>query len=247
MAFMKSVKKYAKKQGKRAYKYAKKRYVKRGAPNMKNIIADVKMLKHLVNVEKKRYDISISNTAPVSLTFSAAEGYYAAIVQPTPIEGAGNNERIGNSIKLVSAMMNLRFSQQANTVNPVHVKFWLVCKPDNATGVTATAAINHFLEPNPFSTKRDYHSNRDPEYFQSYKVITSGVVVLKTDQITGSTGVIQRKVPLKLNHHLKFNTDSTTITTRNQMYLFAVASEGDQSNGTGAFIQYNIRWYYTDN
>lgn len=247
MAFKRKAITYAKKQGKRIFRAAKKRYVRNGGLSMSKIMADVKMLKHLVNVEKKRFDISIPNTAPVSLSFNAGFGGYAAIVQPTPIEGAGNNERIGNSIKLVSAMMNLRFSQQALAVNPIQIKWWLVCKPDNSTGVSGASAVTHFLEPNPFSTQRDYHSNRDPEYFSAYKVITSGTVELKSDNTTGATGVTQRKVPLKLNHHLKFNTDSTTVTTKNQMYLFAVASEGAQENSTGALIQYNIRWFYTDN
>lgn len=243
----KGFKKYAKKQGKRAYKYAKKRYVKNGGPNVTNIYKDVQMLKHLVNVEKKRFDVTLTNTAAVSLSFSGASGTYSAIVSPAPPEGVGNNERVGNSLKLVSAMINLRFSQQVSAINPIDVKWFLVCRPDNASGYSATSSLSHFLEVNPFTNQRDYHSNRDPEYFSTMRVVASGTAHLKQDQITGGTGIVQRKVPLKLNYHLKYNTDASVITTKNQMYLFAVASEGDQALSTGALIQYNIRWYYTDN
>jgi len=240
-------KKIAKRVYKKVKTAAKKRYMRKGSLNVARIVQDVKMLKHLVNVEKKRFDVTLTTPAPVSLSFNAAQGAYAAIISPAPIEGVGNNERVGNSIKLVSAMINLRFSQQSSAVNPVHIKYWIVCRPDNATSYTANSTFSHFLEPNPFSTQRDYHSNRDPEYFTSMKVIKSGTVVLKQDSITGGQSIVQRKIPLKLNHHLKFNTDATTISTKNQFYLFAVASEGDQALSTGGLIQYNIRWYYTDN
>ena len=50
MAFKKAVKKYVKKQAKRAYGAAKKRYVKKGGPNVAAIYKDVMMLKSLVNV-----------------------------------------------------------------------------------------------------------------------------------------------------------------------------------------------------
>jgi len=243
---------YAKKAYKAAKKYTrpirkniKQRYS--GASAIPNLLKDVSMLKHLVNVEKKRYDITLTTPAAVSLSFSSAQGAYTSIVTPLPGQGPALDQRIGNSIKLVSAMINLRFSQQSSAVNPVHVKWFLVCRPDNATSYSANASFQHFLEPNPFSTQRDYHSNRDPEYFNSMKVISSGTVLLKQDSITGGNSIVQRKVPLKLNHHLKFNTDTSTTTTRNQFYLFAVASEGDQALSTGALIQYNIRWYYTDN
>lgn len=243
---------YAKKARKAGRKAAYKggRMVKQrysGKSAIPNLLKDVTMLKHLVNVEKKRFDVTLTNSAAVSLTFGGATGAYSAIVSPTPSEGVSNNERIGNSIKLVSAMMNLRFSQQASALNPIDIKWFLVCRPDNGSGISATTSLSHFLEVNPFTTQRDYHSNRDAEYFSSMKVVASGVAHLKQDQITGGTGVVQRKVPLRLNYHLKYNTDTSTLTTKNQMYLFAVASEGDQALSTGALIQYNIRWYYTDN
>jgi len=247
MKYLKPLRQAYKKSGlKKTYRkvrtMAKKRYSSRA-----NIAADIAMLKHLVNVEKKRFDVTLTTPAAVSLSFSAAQGAYAAIISPQPIEGTGNAERVGNSIKIVSAMINLRFSQQSSAVNPIHIRWYIVCRPDNATSYTANSTFSHFLEVNPFTTQRDYHSNRDPEYFTSMNVIKSGTVLLKQDQVTGGTGIVQVKVPLKLNHHLKYNTDSTTITTKNQFYLFAVASEGDQALSTGGLIQYNVRWYYTDN
>jgi len=127
------------------------------------------------------------------------------------------------------------------------LKWWIVCKPDNAPSTSASTAIANFFEPNPFSGVVDYYSSRDPEYFSSFTVIKTGTIMLKQDQITSGTALVQKKYPLKFNHHLKFNTDASTLTTKNQFYLFVTASGGDASIATGATIQYNMRWYYTDN
>jgi len=93
----------------------------------------------------------------------------------------------------------------------------------------------------------DYYSARDPEYFTAFRVIKCGVVSLHQDQITSGSATVQKKIPLKFNHHLKYNTDGSTTTTKNQMYLFVTCSGGDLGTATGATIQYNMRWYYTDN
>ena len=83
----------------------------------------------------------------------------------------------------------------------------MVCKPDNSVNVTTATALSNFFEPNPFSTVIDYHSSRDAEYFTSYKVVKSGQVSLVPDSLTSQIAFAQRKIPLKLNHHQKFNTD----------------------------------------
>lgn len=243
--------KYAKKMVKGGRKFArkvgkniKKRYSGKSA--IPNLLKDVTMLKHLVNIEKKRSDITVGVTA-VGQTLGAASGAYAAVISPTLLEGVTQGQRIGLSVKLVSACLDIQFVQQASTLNNIKLKWWIVCKPDNAPSTAATTAIANFFEPNPFSTYIDYYSSRDPEYFSSFRVIKTGIISLSQDQVTGGSATAQKKYPLKLNHHLKFNTDASTLTTKNQFYLFVTCSGGDASLGTGATIQYNMRWYYTDN
>jgi len=225
---------------------AKKRYG--GSGGRSKLFKDVAMLKHLVNTEKKRFDVTLSNTVGVAqLSTAGVSGQYAAIITPFPLEGVTQGARIGNSLKIVSACIDLQFTQQASTVNRLRARWYIVCRPDNGTNYTAATSIAQFLEPNPFSTVNDYYSSRDPEYFTSMKVIKQGVVTLTSDSVTGARSNHQVKIPLKLNHHLKFNTDATNITTKNQFYLFVTASDGDVATNTGTALLYNCRWYFTDN
>lgn len=250
---MPGFRKYAKKVARGGAKFARKvgknvrkRYSGKSA--IPNLLKDVSMLKHLVNIEKKRFDI----TAQTAVTFAQSNttgvsGQYAINIGPTPGQGAGQSQRVGNSIKLVSGCLDMSFSQQASTLNNLKVKWWLVCRPDNSSAYTASTSIAQFFEPNPFSGVNDYYSSRDPEYFTAFKVIKTGTIVLHQDQISGGAVLVQKKYPLKFNHHLKYNTDGTTTTTKNQMILFVQCSGGDVFLTTGATLQYNMRWYYTDN
>lgn len=241
----------AKKYGSKAMKIANKvnnnKYV-RGAATLYSLGQKVAMLSHLVNIEKKRSDITVSTATAVAQTYGAGvSGAYAAVIAPTCIEGIGQGQRIGLSLKLVSGCLDIQFVQQASTLNNLKLKWWIVSRPDNSSGFTAPTSIAQFFEVNPFSGVNDYYSSRDPEYFTAFRVIKCGTIVLHQDSTTGASAAVQKKIPLKFNHHLKYNTDGSTTTTKNQMYLFVTCSGGDLGLATGATIQYNMRWYYTDN
>jgi len=246
MAFRKTFKKYAKGVAKRGIALAKKRYVKKGKPNIKNIYNDVMMLKHLVNVEKKRYDVTFT-TQTVAQNAGAISGAYMLNITPSPNEGVTGGTRIGLSIKLVSCCIDLKFAQQANAVNDIKLRYFLICRPDSSVTYSGTQTRDQFLEPNPFSAVVDYWSNRDPEYFTNFRVIKTGVINLKQDQVTGGQSIVQKKIPLKLNHHLKFPNDNSSVSTKNNFWLIVTASAGDTGTTSGATMDYNARWYYTDN
>lgn len=241
-------KKYVKKQGKRAYKAAKARYVTKGGPNVANIYKDVMMLKALVNVEKKRSDntstgaIGFGQTAGVGVT-----GAFSQQINPTIAQGLTGATRTGNSVKLVSGCLDMYFNQSVNTINQVKIRWILVCRPDSSLIIASSSALTNVYEINPFSAVIDYHSNRDPEFFSQYKMIKTGTVTLQQDQLAGGIAYAQVKIPMKFNHHLKYNTDASTTSVKNQFYLFATCDQGDAVALSGAQIQYNMRWYFTDN
>jgi len=243
------VKKYVKRVAKRGYALAKKRYVKGGNLNIKKMYNDIKTLKHLVNIEKKRFDVTVASPLNVGQYNGAVSGAHASIITPYPIEGVAQGQRIGLSIKLVSCVLSLQILQQANCLNPVKIRWAVVCRPTNDTNPNASGNLASYYEVNPFSNVVDYYSNRDPEYFTQFTLIKSGTCLMKPDQLATQQGAIQIQVPLKLNHHLKYNQDSSNITTKNQFLLFMTASNGDTQTSaqTGCLFQYNVRWYYTDN
>jgi len=227
---------------------AKKRYVKKGGPNVKNIYNDVMTLKRLMNAEKKRLDVSI--TTPVSFGATAGvgvTGLYAVNITPLIAQGAQGNQRNGLSVKLVSGCMDIQFGQSVNTNNQVRIRYFIVCRPDNANGATASSVSQMLLEPNPFSSVIDFHSSRDPENFRNLRVIKKGTATLIPDSITGQISYQQFKIPLKFNHHLKFQTDATTGSQVNNFYFIVTADTGDAVALTGGNVLFNMRWYYTDN
>lgn len=206
------------------------------------------MLKSLVNVEKKRIDVTPGGPTTFGQTAGAGvTGAFAVIVTPSIPQGLTGATRNGNSLKLVSCVLDLYFNQSVNAVNGSKIKWHLICKPDNSTDVGPSTALTQFFEPNPFSTVIDYHSSRDAEFFTAYKIIKSGVVSLTPDNLTGQIAFAQRKVPLKLNHHMKYNTDASTVTTKNKFFLLFTMDTGDVVALTGAQVQYNMRWFFTDN
>jgi len=151
MAFVRKAKKYVKRVAKRAYGMAKKRYVKKGSPNMTNIVKDVKMLKHLVNIEKKRSDITVMIAQPFGRANAGSDGAYHAIISPTIIQGISQGERVGNSVKLVSGCLDLSIEQQVNAINTIKIKAWIICRPENASGYSAANTLQQLLEVNPFT------------------------------------------------------------------------------------------------
>jgi len=244
---------YAKKAYKAAKRYTRpirsavrKRYS--GASAIPNLLKDVSMLKHLVNIEKKRYD----NTQSTAVAFAQSNGVgvsgqFSAIISPKPDQGTAQGQRVGASIKVVSGVLDMQITQQSATLNALKVKYWVVKRPDNSSSYSANLSVAQFLEPNPFSGINDYYSSRDSEFFTAFKVVKSGTMILAQDQITSGVAIKQIKVPLSFNDHLKFPNDASVVTTKNQFYLFIQCSGGDVLLNTGCTVVYNMRWYYTDN
>jgi len=228
----------------------KRRYVKKGMPNMKNIIKDVKMLKALVNVEKKRVDYNFGGSyLPVAQYNGLLTGSTAADITPIIPEGITGSTRNGLSVKLTSCCIDLFFKQQTNTLNGQKVRWFFVCKPDNSQTIGPNTVLTQMLDINPFSLVIDYHSNRDPEYFTSLRIIKQGVITLSQDSLSTGVSFQQRKIPLRLNHHLKFNSDGSTTTTKNAFFMIFTADTGDRALAslTGTDVGFNIRYFYTDN
>jgi len=245
MAF-KKVMKRGKRMVRKATKFVKK--VNRH-PITKGIasVAKIAQMVKLLNVEKKRVDITFSNINFSQFNGVGIAGYSALAITPTIIQGITGSTRNGNSVKLVSACFDFQFTQQANALNNSNIKWYIVCMPDYGSAPVANSIAGRLLEVNPFSSVIDYHSSRDPEYFSSLKIIKSGTVKMLADQLTTQTYYAQRKIPLKLSHHLKYNSDASSITTKNAFFMIFTQDQGDTNIATGATVSLNARYYYVDN
>ena len=249
MTYKKPYKKYNR-FAKKVYKKVIHPYVnkKKGYKNRMKLYNEVRQIKRLVNPEKFRFDVTSSTDLQFAqFTTGGAAGYYATNITPNPTQGDTGNSRQGNSIKLVSAAIDVQIKQDSSTNNDLRFKWMIVCKPDNGSDTNASTMMTQLLEPNLFSSVIDYHSNRDPEFFQAYRIIRSGYGILHCDAITGQTSYFQRKILLRLNHHLKFNSDASAVTTKNKFWLVVLADTGNTTLNTGGLITWNARWFYVDN
>lgn len=235
--------------GKKVYKKAIHPYVnkKKGYNNRMKLYKEVATIKRLINPEKFKFDHTVTSPVAFAQYTGASAGYYASAIYPQPIQGDTGVSRQGNSIKAVSCCIDVKITQDVNTNNDFRFKWMVICKPDNTTDTNASTMMSTMFEVNPFSSIIDYHSPRDPEYFQAYRVIRSGFGMLHCDQITGQTSYFQRKILLRLDHHMKFNTDASVVTTKNKFYFVVIADTGDTAGQAGGLLQYNARWYYVDN
>lgn len=236
----KTFRKYAGKARKAVVGAVKKRYAPKGKINYAKIANDAAKLVKLMNVEKKYQ----TNTVQSRTTSSTGADIYDCT--PVIAQGLGGENRTGNSVKLVSARMDIQIKTQSAVTNAIKYKYWLICKPDGVYSSLSTV-IGQFLDPNVFSSAIDYHSQRDPEFFKSYRVICTGQGTIAPEQLSAQQGIAQFHRNLKLSHHLKYDNNSFTSTTQNAMFLVMVADTGDSALNTGLVYDTSIRYWYVDN
>ena len=243
------VKKYIKKVAGKVYGLAKKRYVSKGGPNMKNIVKDVMFLKSVLNPEKKRYEIA-NNSAAFGQTLNAALTTGALLTQFSfgtgIVQGTSSSTRNGNSIKLNSIIFKARFHQQANTASPIRYKVVIfTCKgaPQTTANINANTA---FWDYNGFSGVIDYNSDRNPDQFTDFQVLGQRTGKLIGDTLASQIQYTDMTIPIKCNKHMRW--DNAGALQELPIYMYATADTGDAGvAATGLLMEYTARTYFYDN
>lgn len=259
-------KKYVKRVGRNIARAVKKRYVRKGKPNVKRIVKDVAFLKSVLNPEKKRYLINNSSNQPLGQISGNSNGCLALDVTPIVSVGAGYTQRNGASIRLHSSYMQFQLYHQSSTTSPIRIKFWLFQVMGNPQSPVSSVPAS-FLSPNPFIYSAntvaiyDYNSARNPDFMKQYKLIRSHTCTIQPDSLTSQIIVKDVKFGVKYrNYHTRFSQDSNTVTS-GQLVLLITADVGNCSTSTtstlalvpstvantGCSINYNILHYYYDN
>ena len=251
-------KKFLKKAGKRVYK-ASKRFVKKrygGPKGISRVVKDVAMLKHLVNVEKKRISI-INSSLLVGQVFANLAGYVAQDITPVMSQGLGVGDRMGSSIKIVSCYFKFQFwSQSANNhTTRLRMEFWKI--PGETVNANTELAEIYNITPNTGIV--DYQSLKNPDYFGGARKFMTKYVNIPAPQYSGQTQIKELAVPLRMDHHIRFNANTTSV-VGGQIIMFIFADSGNTSSTVSTLtnvpvtlglsaITYNqdLRFYYTDN
>lgn len=252
--------KYAKRAYKKAVKGAYRRYA--NPAGLTQLISDVKLLKSMVNAEKKRYTVTGQNQTVGQINVSST-GYHSLDITPVPQQGTTSITRNGNSIRLHSSYMQFQFIQQSATSTDIKGEIMIVAiAGDNISSVPTY--FNQLFLGNPFVTGGfcvDYNSSINPDFYKTCKIVARKRFYIKEDQL--SSQVIQKsvKLPLKYaDHHVRFQADGNNVPASGQLFMIIRCDAGNcgaspstltglvtQVANTGLTVSYNILHYFYDN
>lgn len=245
---------------------AKKRYVKKtGALKIGKMYKDVMSMKKMLNAEKKHLTTDIEN-ALVGQVSANISGHYIIDVSPTPSQGTGFSNRIGQSIKWVSSYYVFQFQRQVlGTTAPAaqRLKIQFVYVVGQPYG-SISNAVSPFIKANPFvdgTTVYDFHSERRPEYFRDFKVLRTKYVNFPENNQANQAIIKTVKVGIKMpsNFHVKWQGNTTTQTV-GQVFMLITADNGNSSGSastlddipittanTGTIFDWYSTHYWYDN
>lgn len=261
----KKVKRIVRRYAQKAGSALKKRYFKGkgySRPKLVQIAKDVSMLKGMMNAEKKRFEVSITDGS-VGQVNATASGHYLYDMTPVLSQGVGFNQRTGNSVKLTSLYCDFQFIGQVNQVGPTRVKIELV-KVVGQPFSTVSSILGKYIEPTSFVTGAnvyDLNSPRDPDFFKNYIVMKRRYVTLQSDSISGQTMIKRIKFGLtKMEHHIRYDNNLPDV-SMGQFFLIITADRGNVNSATistvggvpdiavntGVAFRSEFTYYYYDN
>lgn len=239
------------------------RYYPKGEVNLVNIAKDIMLLKSIVNSEKKQF-IRADGNQPIGQVDGNAEGALTLDVTPNPVQGVGDSNRVGDSIKLTTAMMKFQFRQQNAGTGPVRgiVEVWQVLGTPQST----TTVNNQLNLKTAFLTGadiRDYNAMPDQDFRNQYRLIAKRHFKVKGDTLAGQSQIQELSIPIrfgKLGTHIKYAENSTTIAS-GQIVMTIRVDAGNMSTTTdstlanvvltgqrtGIIMNSSFTFYYYDN
>lgn len=247
--FSRSSRRYARKAVKGFKTFTRKRYGTWTNPHLRNIVSDVRLLKSLINVEKKH----------ISYTFNSGFAQYNTLPTLghliTPLlslsQGSTVATRTGNSVKGTSIQFNFRIVSNASQTASIQYSIIIVKKigsiyNDAFTTGTGGTMLENFLTldyNNTYSTR----SLRNVERFRDWIVYKRINGMFKADE-SSTSGTPERSHDfyIKMRDHLKFD-NATAEPIENQFYCILVASNGDVNANTGLHAYCQYRFHYIDN
>lgn len=252
---------------KRGAKAMRKRYTAKpggrkatGGVRVAKMAKDILYLKSVLNPEKKRLGISVSNQA-IGQCNGNTDGAYVSDVTPIVSVGSGSYQRTGASIKLHSSIWHFQFTQGVGTIAKVRgiIEIYEVVG-DPYTGF---AFFNERFDTNPFTGVRDMNCQLNPDNFMKVRCLATRKFQVESDATSGVKLLTDIKIPMKYNKgqgkHIRYDGSSDNI-ANGQMYIVIRTDRGNISSttvstlnvpdvniNTGLLMQWNRTDYYYDN
>lgn len=238
--------KTAKKYSKRIYRKAIKPYVskKKGYKNRMKLYKEVAAIKKMVNAEKKQKDFSLVGQG-IAQQANGSDGILCFSITPTITQGSGFDNRTGRSIKLSGLYLRAQMQSQTNAINRIQYNFMVITvkgKPQ-----TTAEIIDGMFNVDSITGLRQFNCPRNPDNFTDYRIIASKNYFIEPDYITSQSQIVDIYMPLKLSHHIRYASNSTTI-EEGELFFIIRGNRGDSGTAdTGAFLNTTARLTYYDN
>lgn len=226
--------------------YDKKKLAKGSAkPVMMTPLQMIK-LKQVMDVEKKRAVSASPNPYVIGqvLGSTSGGGVIAVDCTPVPVQGDGQYERIGNTIKLTSTHFDFLFRQQVNT-NTVQngiIDLFMV----KGGIVNPASEVAKIYESNPFIASYnagtpiyDTSCTMNMNYASAYTLLRRKHFKIRGDNLVNTNQEFRVSMGLKYkNHNVKFNFDGTNVPSHGQLF-FVIRMERGNADGTNvSYLNY---------
>lgn len=227
------------------YKYTgMKNPIKKGNLSISRLAKDVKIMKDMINSEKKRLDTPVINGS-VGQVDGNITGFWISEITPFPASGAAYNGRTGSSIKLHSGILQMQFQAMDNVQNDLKIRIVLLKVDTDSSLQSAFDAFTDAFDPNVFvgtgSDIRDSFSLRNPDTFTKYRAILDRKYTIPADYHAGEKMIKDIVIPLKFpNWHIKFNGNSSTVAESGRIIMCVMADTGNRNPTTTSTIS-NVR------
>lgn len=235
------IRKYIKKQARRAKGWAKKRYVSDGKVDMTKVLKDVSYVKGLLNVEKKYFDIVQS---AVAIPGSAATNWDVYRLNAVA-QGNQVFQRNGASIRMKSIQIKGRvelggtLSSATLTSRAHRIRIVLLTDREiNGYNTGTLPLVGEVFNGNPVDAMRNF----DSILMRRYKLLRTWTITLNNDKPEFVLNYFK-----KLNMVQKWSTTDTTGVniTQSPLYLCVI---GDHPSGdTPPVMNFASRITFIDN
>lgn len=253
----------------KARKYAKKRYVRKGAGygtgiRLNKLAQDIRLIKGALNTEKKYAEKQeVFNAGQVDGQVSA---HHALNLLPNIGNGtSGIGQRVGNSIKLTGISVKFQVIAQDPQFRVAEGKFRFIIYEDKDNVRTSRDGLEEMYDENQITGLLDYNSERNLATFKNFRILCNKTFKVPdgNDATGGATlqpTFFSRHFSLKTNHHVKYE-PGTNNQLSGRLHYAIIFDHGNTSDTvvstntnipvtqTSSGYKFNlvIRTWYVDN
>ena len=214
MAYGRYVKKIVRK-GKR---YAKKRYLRKGAGygsgvKLGKVLRDIRLIKGALNTEKKYAEKQDAFTAG-QVNGNASAHHALTLLPPISNGTSGVGQKIGNSIKITGISVKFQCIAQNDDFRVSEGKFRFLIYEDTDNVRGSIFGLQEMYDNNQITGLLDYNSERNLAAFKNFRVYCNKTFRIPNGSNVGNANFHQptffsRHFALKMNHHVKYDNAST--------------------------------------